>query len=79
MEENGRTSASKRTRHFNIKLFIITDLIQQGDVKIEYCPTDVMLADFMTKPLVGYKFMGFRDQILGATPPSKVSRSVLVE
>ena len=79
LEENGRTSASKRTRHFNIKLFFITDLIQQGDVKIEYCPTDVMLADFMTKPLVGYKFMGFRDQVLGATPPSKVSRSVLVE
>jgi hypothetical protein len=67
-----------KTQYFTIKLFYITDLIQQDDMKIEYCPTNVMLADFMTKPLVGYKSMGFRDQVLGATLPSKVS-SVLVK
>ena len=64
LEENGRASASKRTRHFNIKYFYITDLIERGEVYIEYCPTDAMLADFMTKPLVGAKFFAFRKQVL---------------
>ena len=79
LEENGRTSASKRTRHFNIIYFFITDLIRQGDVKVEYCPTDYMLADYMIKPLVGSKFKRFKGQVMGSTKPSVVSRSVLVE
>jgi hypothetical protein len=64
LEENGRASASKRTRHFNIKYFYITDLIEKGEVKIEYCPTDDMLADYMTKPLVGTKFLSFWKQVM---------------
>jgi hypothetical protein len=64
LEENGRASASKRTRHFNIKYFYITDLIEKGEVKIEYCPTDNMLADYMTKPLVGIKFFFFWKQVM---------------
>jgi hypothetical protein len=64
LEENGRASASKRTRHFNIKYFYITDLIQRGEVEIQYCPTDAMLADYMTKPVVGAKFISFRDLIM---------------
>jgi hypothetical protein len=64
LEENGRASASKRTRHFNIKYFYITDLIERGEVKIEYCPTDDMLADYMTKPVVGTKFISFRKHIM---------------
>ena len=67
LEENGRASASKRTRHFNIKYFYITDLIERGEVEIEYCPTDAMLADFMTKPLVGTKFILFRQQVMNKT------------
>ncbi|CAJ1962196.1 unnamed protein product [Cylindrotheca closterium] len=39
--------------------------VEKGNVKIEYCPTDNMIADFMTKPLQGEKFRKFRDLILG--------------
>jgi hypothetical protein len=67
LEENGRASASKRTRHFNIKYFYVTDLIQQKELRLEYCPTDNMLADYFTKPLTGTKFMGFRNQLMGTT------------
>jgi hypothetical protein len=77
LEENGRASTSKRTRHFDIKYFFITDLVHRGEVELEYCPTEVMLADYMTKAVVGTKFIEFRDQVLGITPPSEVSRSVL--
>ena len=64
LEQNGKASSGKRTRHFNIKYFYITDLIQRNEVQIEYCPTDAMIADYMTKPLVGAKFFHFREQIM---------------
>ncbi|KAI2512474.1 Reverse transcriptase (RNA-dependent DNA polymerase) [Fragilaria crotonensis] len=67
LEENGKSSSGKRTRHFHIKYFYITDLIRRNEVTIEYCPTDAMIADYMTKPLVGAKFIHFRASIMRAT------------
>ncbi len=51
METDGKESADKRTRHFDIKYFYITDLIHRGELTIEYCPTDAMIGDYMAKPL----------------------------
>ena len=64
LEENGKASSGKRTRHFNIKYFYITDLIERKEVQVEYCPTDAMIADYMTKPLVGAKFLRFRSLVM---------------
>jgi hypothetical protein len=64
LEQNGKESSGKRTRHFDIKYFYVTDLVGRKEVTIEYCPTDEMLADYMTKPLVGSKFKLFRDLIM---------------
>jgi hypothetical protein len=64
LAENGKTSSGKRTRHFDIKLFYITDLIGKQEVIVKYCPTDNMIADYMTKPLMGTKFKLFRNKIL---------------
>lgn len=64
LELNGKASSGTRTRHYNIKYFYITDLIKRGEVEIKYCPTDEMIADFMTKPLTGEKFVYFRKQIM---------------
>jgi hypothetical protein len=61
---NGKESSGKRTRHFDIKLFYINDLIERKLMELEYCSTDDMVADYMTKPLTGKKFLLFRDQIL---------------
>lgn len=77
IEENGRASVSKRTRHFNIKYFYIMDLKERGEVEIKYCPTDAMLVDFMTKPLVGTKFILFRQQVMNKHEHQESSRSVL--
>ncbi|CAJ1938626.1 unnamed protein product [Cylindrotheca closterium] len=65
LEENGRKSTGKRSRAINIRYFFITDQVEKGNVKIEYCPTDNVIADFMTKPLQGEKFCKCRDLILG--------------
>ena len=64
LEENGEKSSSKRTRHINIRYFFITDRVKNGELTVEYCPTDEMLGDFFTKPLQGAKFFDFRNKVL---------------
>jgi hypothetical protein len=64
LKTNGKLNSSKRTRHFNIKYFFITDLIRRGDVSIKYCLTGAMIADYMTKPLTGEKFKMFHKAIM---------------
>ncbi len=53
LEKNGRSSSSKRTRHINVCYFFVTDRVAANEVKIKYCPTEDMIADFFTKPLQG--------------------------
>ena len=65
LETNGKRSAGKRSRALNVRYFFWTDQVKKGNFSIEYCPTDVIWADFMTKPLQGEKFRKFRDKILG--------------
>eukprot|EP00978_Attheya_sp_CCMP212_P031052 scaffold116052_cov63-Attheya_sp.AAC.2 len=64
LEANGKSSSGKRTRHFNITYFYVTDLVKRGEVILEYCSTDKMIGDYMTKPLVGAKFKFFWNQIM---------------
>ena len=42
-------------------------MIGKQEVKIKYCPTDDMIADYMTKALTGAKFKLFRNKILNLT------------
>ena len=67
LQNNGKISSGKRTRHFDIKLFYITDLISRDEVTVIYCPTDDMIADYMSKPVMGTKFKVFRDLIMNLT------------
>jgi hypothetical protein len=78
LETNGKRSSSKRTRALNIRYFFIADQVEKGNVEIQYCPTDKMTADYMTKPLQGKKFTKFRNEIMGFRTRSNGSdRSVL--
>ena len=65
LETNGRKSVGKRSRHLNVRYFFVTDQVEKGNLEIEYCPTDKMIGDFMTKPTQGKKFIEFRKDILG--------------
>ena len=65
LEKNGKGSSGKRTKHINIRYFFIKDRIDNGELKVDFCPTDKMLADFFSKPTQGSKFTDFRDQVLG--------------
>ncbi len=53
LAENGKASSGRHTRHINIRYFFVKDRIASGEVKIEYFPTQEMMADFFIKPLTG--------------------------
>jgi len=65
LERNGKASRGKRTKHINVWYFFITDRISKGEVRVEWCSTKDMVADFLTKPLQGASFKRFRDLIMG--------------
>jgi hypothetical protein len=48
-----------------IRYFFIKQFLDSGEFEIEHCPTDIMLADLLTKPLQGQKFLAMRDKLLG--------------
>src|SRR2546423_15489117 len=40
-----------KTKHVDVRLHFIRDHIEKGTFNVEYCPTDDILADVMTKGL----------------------------
>ena len=66
METNGRASSSKRTRHIEIRYYLVADQVAEGDLRIVWCPPEQTIADFPTKPLQGKAFVKFRDLLMGA-------------
>ena len=71
LKKNGNTSGSKRTKHINIRFFFVTDHINNKEVTVEWCPTNVMTGYFRTKPLQGSLFRKFSDLIMGFIPTRK--------
>ncbi len=66
LDTNGRSLSSKRTRHIKIRYYYVADQIAKGDLRVVWCPTDKMIADFLTKPLQGKAFVKFRYLLMGA-------------
>ena len=65
MEKNERNSCTGNSRHINVRYFWVKDRIDKGEVRVEYLPTHLMLADYYTKPLMGSKFNLLREYIMG--------------
>ncbi len=55
---NGLTNNSK-TKHIDIRHLWIREVLADNQLRLVYKPTDEMLADGMTKPLIGEKFYAF--------------------
>ena len=75
-ERNGRSSSGKRTRHINIRYFFVADCIRNGELRMAYCPTEEMVADFYTKPLQGRLFRKLRNIIMGLPPGTEMNTEV---
>ena len=50
------------------EIYLPHDQVEKGNLTITYCPTDVMIGDFMSKLLQGSKFHKFSDDIMGMEP-----------
>ena len=60
LDRNSQTSSLKCTCHIEIWYFFIMDQVMDqvkwGQARVTHCPTDIMLADYLTKPLQGTTF-----------------------
>ena len=65
MLNNGQASCTSNSKHVAIKFFWCTDRIKNGNIKVKYCPTEKMVADYMSKPLQGSLYKQFRKVIMG--------------
>ena len=59
---NGRPG--ERSRHIRIRQFWLKEKIDEGEVMIEYLPTEDMPADILTKPKQGKEFVHLRSLLL---------------
>jgi hypothetical protein len=81
LETNRRGSSSKLTRHIDVQYFFIADhRVKSGEIRIEHCPTGIIIADYFAKALQSALFWKLCDMIMGNTViplPSDVVKSVL--
>ncbi len=56
LAKDGYVSSSKRTKHIKAKYFFICHFHNTGELDLQYCPTEQMWANVLTKPLQGTKF-----------------------
>ena len=59
-------SNNARTRHIRVRYFFIKERIDNHEVRVQHTPTEDMLADILTKPMQGAKFIRLRDMLLNS-------------
>ena len=73
LARNGQQSSGKATSHIDVRYYFIKDQIDQKLMRLEYCPTDLMVADVLTKPLQGTQFRRLRARLLTYADPVVMS------
>lgn len=58
----------KGSKYINVRYFFVVDKVEKREVRIAYCPTEKIVADFSTKSLQGKVFVLHCDTILGIIP-----------
>ena len=49
-----------KTKHIDLATHYIRDLVADGVITLEYCPTEKQAADIFTKSMTEAKFVGLR-------------------
>ena len=58
----------RTTRHFELRVHFLQELVRSEQVKFVQCPTKMMIGDLLTKALPHDQFENLRDQLLGIKP-----------
>ena len=53
----------KRTKHIDVRYHYTREAAEQEIIKIDYCPTDQMIADVLNKPLPRERFEQLREMM----------------
>ena len=64
LEINDKFLSSKKTKHIKAKFFFVKDKVDSREMKIIDCPTDVMWADIMRKPIQGKAYRIMRAKLM---------------
>ena len=64
---------SSKSKHFDIKLHFVREVIAQGKIALHFCPTDKNIADILTKAIQRVKFNKLSLQLLGITPTEYIA------
>ena len=65
MDKNGRESCTGNSGNINIRYFFVKDRVYKEEIEVQFCPTHLVIADYLTKPLQGKLFKLFCDLIMG--------------
>jgi hypothetical protein len=61
-------ASTRKTKHVELQIHYIRDLVKQGHVAMVHIPTRIQLADIFTKPLNEDSFYRHVNVILGGDP-----------
>ena len=64
---NGRLSCSDMSKHIAIRYFWLRERFIHGNLKVEFCPTQDMIANLGTKVITGTQFKDERSMLLNST------------
>ena len=64
LQKNWPFSTGKGSKYINVRHFFVVDKFKNREVKIVYCPTEKMIADYNTKPLQGLLFYYFSNSVV---------------
>ena len=51
IENNGLISCGQKSHYINVRYCFLKDRLTGNNIKVIYCPTERMVADFMSKPV----------------------------
>ena len=52
-------AVNRRNKHIDVRYHFTRQAVHDGIVQLQYCPTELMVADMLTKPLGRVKLVGF--------------------
>ena len=67
MHNNHPFSVGEGSKHINVRHFFVVDKVENKEVRVMYCPTEEMVADFSSKPLQGKLFVAHQNTMLGVS------------
>ena len=82
---NGKKPILNNTKHINVRYFFVKDVINRGEISVEYFTTKKMCSYMLTKLFQGKSYPIMRSKLmdmpelyveLGENAPAKVSKAV---